>query len=147
MSHEREPEPKPAVCPGTGAIALAKAVEDIRKEIRLDPLSRITDENLDVRADPLQLDLDPAALWRELHRVAQEVPHDLLQPVGIAADRPPRRGQHGLEPRNAPRRRHLASGLAQKALTEVRHGKNRSGKRYAAVRPGYNRPAHEVAHF
>ncbi len=98
MSHEREPEPKPAVRPGTAAIALAKAVEDIRKEIRLDPLSRITDENLDVRADPLQLDLDPAALWRELHRVAQEVPHDLLQPVGIAADRPPRRGQHGLEP-------------------------------------------------
>jgi len=98
VAHQRQPEPEPAVPPGTGAIALAKAVEDIGEELWLDPLSRIADDKLHVRVDPLQLDLDPAALRRELHRVAQEVPHDLLQPVGVAADRPRGRGQHRLEP-------------------------------------------------
>src|SRR6266436_2255333 len=81
MAHEREPEPQPAVGPRTAAIALAETVEDEREKLRRDPLSRIADEQLDMRADLLQLDLDPPALRRELHRVAQEVPCDLLQPV------------------------------------------------------------------
>jgi hypothetical protein len=51
-----------------------------------------------VRAHTLELHLDSAVLWRELDRVLQQIPDDLLEPPRVAADQKPGRVQHGLKP-------------------------------------------------
>src|SRR5262249_51453585 len=98
MSHEREPQPEPAVRPGTGAIALAKAVEAMGAGLAWDPQPGSADETLPVGGAPVQLVLAPPALGRNLPRIARGVPPALLRRGGIAAARPRRRGQHRLEP-------------------------------------------------
>src|SRR5262249_22952366 len=50
------------------------------------------------RVDPLQVYLDPPALRRELHGVDEQVPHDLLQAVGVPRDRARAGIEHALDP-------------------------------------------------
>lgn len=45
----------------------------------------------------MQIDLDSTALRRDLHRFDQEVPHHLLEAVGITEDRPGAGVEHALE--------------------------------------------------
>jgi hypothetical protein len=52
----------------------------------------IADRHLDVRVDPLDPDLHPAAAIGELDGVRQEIPENLLQPLRVPGDlddRPP----------------------------------------------------------
>src|SRR5262249_50889822 len=83
--HDGQPEPQPAVAARDRRITLTKTVEHVRQEIRGNTYTAVLDNDLDVGVDSLQHDLDPAARGRELHRVREEVPQHLLQPVGIAA--------------------------------------------------------------
>ena len=64
--------------PGRRAIGLAKSLEDVRQECRIDPLSRVTDNDLDLLAVVPQVDIDRATGGRELDCVGEKVPHDLL---------------------------------------------------------------------
>ena len=80
------------------AVGLAKPLEDGRQDVGRDPLPRVAHHDLDVRVDALQAHLDPSALRRELHGVHQQVPDDLLEPVGVAGDRPGPRVEHALDP-------------------------------------------------
>ena len=97
MPDDREPEAEAAGLARRSGIRLAKALEDVRQEIGADADAGVADDDLDVRVDALEPHLDPAALRRELDGVGQQVPHDLLQPIGIARDRTDARIEDGLE--------------------------------------------------
>src|SRR4030095_5274921 len=92
-----EAETETAARPRARGVTLSEAVEDVRQELRRDADAGVAHHDLHVRIHPLQLDLHAARLRGELHRVAQEVPHYLAQPVRIAAYRAARRGQHRLQ--------------------------------------------------
>ena len=84
VPHDREPQTEPAGLAGGPSLALPEALEDIRQEVRTDADTGIADDDFDVRVHPLQSHVDATALRRELHRIGQQVPHDLLQAIGIA---------------------------------------------------------------
>ena len=104
-AHERQPEAEPAVRSGARAIVLAETLADVRQQLRADPHPGVAHRDRHLRIHALQLHLHPTALRRELHRVAEQVPHHLLETVGIAADRADRRGEHRLQPDVLGRRR------------------------------------------
>ena len=85
---DREAEPEPAVRPRDAAVGLAEAIEEERAELRGEPRTRVADGDLDVRVHALEDHLHASVPRREPDRVREQVPHDLLQPVGIADDEP-----------------------------------------------------------
>ena len=64
-----QPEAEPAVPAGGAGVGLAEAVEDERQERGGDALAGVDHVDLQVRVDPLEQDLDAAALGRELDGV------------------------------------------------------------------------------
>src|SRR5687768_3531593 len=79
-------------------ICLTKAIENMRQEIFTDSHARIAHDDLHVRIDALQHDLYATAFRRELHRVSQQVPDNLLQPIGVAGNWTSCRIQYRLQP-------------------------------------------------
>src|SRR5437870_11932604 len=53
------------------------------QEIRSDTLPGVAHGDLEFAADTVEFDSDLAFLGRELHSVGQELPDDLLDPIGI----------------------------------------------------------------
>jgi hypothetical protein len=84
MTRDGEAEPEAAELPREPAVSLPKSLEHVRQEFGLDTDTGIADHDLDLRVDPREADLHAAAAGRELHRVGQEVPHDLLQAIRIS---------------------------------------------------------------
>src|SRR5438874_1250928 len=68
------------------AVGLAEAIEHVRQEFRRYPLARVGHADLDVRFDLRRRDLHVPPLRRELDGVREQVPHDLLEPVGVAGE-------------------------------------------------------------
>ncbi len=87
VADDRETEADAAVRARRAAVRLAKALEDVRQEIGRDADARIADDDFDVRVDALDADLHDPLFRCELHGVRNEVPHHLLQAVGIAGNR------------------------------------------------------------
>ena len=83
MAHERKAQPEAAA--GASHRRLAKSLEHERQELALDPLPRIADADLELGAGGAGDDAHPATGRRELDGVRQQVPHDLLQAIGIPA--------------------------------------------------------------
>ena len=86
VPHDREPEAEPAVTARAGAVGLAEALKHQRQEVRANALSRVVDDDFRHRFARAQLELDLPVGRRELDGVRQQIPHDLLQPLGIALD-------------------------------------------------------------
>jgi hypothetical protein len=84
VADERQADAESAVAASTAALALSQPVEHVREDLRGDALPRIADDDLGVRTDPLQVHLHAAVPRREFDGVVEEVPHDLLEPSGIA---------------------------------------------------------------
>ena len=84
MFNERQPQPQPAVTPRAGRVGLPEAVEDERQELRLDALAGVADRDADMIGGALHPQLDAPAFGRELDRVREQVPHDLLQSRRVA---------------------------------------------------------------
>jgi hypothetical protein len=98
VANERQAESEPGVAPRRPAVGLLESLEHVGQHVGSDALPAIADGDLDVRAHPMQLDLDAAFPRGELHRVDEQVPDDLLEPVRVAGD-PERAGiEHGLQP-------------------------------------------------
>src|SRR5262249_19364513 len=98
MAHKSQPEAEPGVRAGARAVCLMETLEEVGQLLLADSLSGVTDNDLDVRIGTLQVNLNSAALRRELHGVYQEVPAQLLQPVRVAGDPGGAWVQHALEP-------------------------------------------------
>src|SRR6185312_7249324 len=76
---DRESQSEAAVAPPDRAVLLAEALEDVRQELRLDPLARVGDGDLQVLAAHRELHVDAPAGSRELDGVGKKVAEDLLQ--------------------------------------------------------------------
>src|SRR5262249_38823497 len=98
MPDQRQTDPQAALSARTPALALAQAIEDERQGLGADASAGIADDDLDVRPDPLQLDLDPSIFRGELDRVLQQVPDDLLKTPGVAAHQEARHFENWLNP-------------------------------------------------
>ena len=90
------PRPSPPCCRRCGAVGLREPLEDVRQEGRLDALSGVGDDDDDIVAGVLHLDAHASAARRELDRVRQQVPHDLLEAVLVGDDRR-ELAEHGLD--------------------------------------------------
>src|SRR5688572_3554537 len=88
MAHDGKSQTEPAVLACSRGVVLPEPVEDVREQIGADPRSAVDDADLDVRVHALQEHRDPPALRREFHRIREQVPDDLLQPVGVASNVP-----------------------------------------------------------
>ena len=91
------PSPSPP-CSRETRVGLTEPFEHVRQELRRDagPVSLTTISTCELIR--CEAHLDAAALGRELDRVRQQVPDDLLQPVGIARHRRRRAGRSRSEP-------------------------------------------------
>ena len=67
-------------------IGLAKPLEDMRQKFGRNPDARIGDDDRAVAVVCAQLDAHRAAGLGEFHRVGQQIPDDLLQPIAVAGD-------------------------------------------------------------
>ncbi len=71
---------------------LTKTFEDEREKSRGNSGSVVLDDPLQVGLDATDRDLHVTAVRRELHGVREEIPHDLLQAMSIAAHPRSRQG-------------------------------------------------------
>ena len=69
---------------GRPALRLAEALEDVGEKRRGDALPRIGHAKLHLAVHPADCDVDAAASRRELDGVREQVPRDLLEPIGIS---------------------------------------------------------------
>src|SRR5439155_4173541 len=104
---DREPEAEAAMGAGASALRLSEAIEDVGQEFRTDPHPRVLDGDLGVAVGALETDFDTTLPRRELDRVRQQVPYDLLQAVRVAA--------HGDGDRPAGRRERDRLGLRRRS--------------------------------
>ena len=87
LLHDGQAKSQPAVLSPRGAIALPEAIEYEGKQPGLDPLARICDDDSGVCTRMIEQDLYAPARGRELDRVGEQVPDDLMQADGIAVRR------------------------------------------------------------
>jgi len=93
---DREAHAEAAVLARRRRVRLPEALEEVRRELRRDPLAGVLHADHRLLAVPVEPDLDAPAWRRELHRVREEVPEDLLEPARIALHRPcPRHERRG----------------------------------------------------
>src|SRR5688500_8800322 len=76
---DREPKSQAAITACRRRIALTESIENVGQEIRQDADARVANADLDMRINSLKIDLYRSALWGELDRVGNQVPHDLLK--------------------------------------------------------------------
>ncbi len=81
--HDRQAQPEAAVAARGRGVFLPEAFEHEGQERRRDADARVLDDDLGVRVHPLQRHAHLAARRRELHRVGEQVPQDLLKPRRI----------------------------------------------------------------
>src|SRR5881398_76223 len=74
VPHDGEPESEAAMSTADRRLLLPEAVEHEWEEVRSNPLASIAHRDSRHRVGPLQPDVHPAAAWRELDGVGQEVP-------------------------------------------------------------------------
>ncbi len=84
VSDDGEAQSQSGSGPFEPRIRLTKALEHVRQELRPNPHHGVAHYDVDVRVHAFDAHLDAAPLRRELHGIRQQIPHDLLQPVGIA---------------------------------------------------------------
>ena len=101
VAGDREPDPEPALRARRRAVGLAEAVEDVGEELGRHARARVADLDRELALAAGEGDRHAPVRRRELDRVRDEVPDDLLQAVGVArrsGRRPP-----GAGPRTASR--------------------------------------------
>src|SRR5215510_2720184 len=84
MAYDRETETESTVISGGRTVRLAEAIEDVWQKILLDAHAGVIHDDLYVRIDSLQGDLDQPALASKLHAIREQVPNNLLQSFTIA---------------------------------------------------------------
>ena len=89
VPHDRQAEAETGDRPP--CVGLTEPVEDVRQDRRRNALARVAHLDDDVGPHALQREVHVSLVGRELDRVGQEVPEDLLQAVGIREDGPHRR--------------------------------------------------------
>ena len=84
LLYQRETDTQPAMSTSITAISLTKHLKNVRQKTRINSLPCVRHDQHRAIVFITQTDLDAAARRRELHRIVQQVPGDLLQPQTIA---------------------------------------------------------------
>ena len=98
VPHNRQPEPQSRGVARQSSLRLSKPFEHVRQEVRTNTDTGVADDDIDVRIHAFDPDLDASLLWRELHRIRQKIPDDLLQSIRITRDRTDMRIDDRLDP-------------------------------------------------
>src|SRR5205807_3743518 len=80
-----------------GSIGLTKAIKNVRLELRSNADARISYRNTYPRIGVLGGNFDSSFFRCELHRIAEQVPENLLQAICISQNRPGKRSHQGLK--------------------------------------------------
>ena len=83
---DRQAEPEPRVNACRGSVRLAKRFEDRRQEVRRDALAGVAHDQFDRVGGPVKPRVNGAALGRELHRIREQIRHDLLKTRCVSVD-------------------------------------------------------------
>ena len=86
MAHDGQAESEAALPAPRPTLLLAKPLEDVWQELGRNSHACVRDGQFLLRSRSPETQLHAPALGRELRRIRQEVPHDLLQPLRIAGD-------------------------------------------------------------
>jgi len=86
--HVRQAEAQTDGLARARAVGLPETVEHDWQERGGDALAAVRHADLGVPALPAEVDVHAPVLRGELDRVGHEVPHDLLEPIGVAHERP-----------------------------------------------------------
>src|SRR5678815_572050 len=84
MSGDSQAQSKPAVLPSRRAISLSKSLKYVRQKFLADTTARVRNSHFSRAANTRDFHADTPTTLSKLHRVRQQVPNHLLQPVGIA---------------------------------------------------------------
>jgi hypothetical protein len=84
MPHDGEPEPHAAGAARRDVLRLAEAGENVREELGRDAATGVAHAQHELLLATFESHLDAPARRRELDGVRQQVPHHLLEPIGIA---------------------------------------------------------------
>jgi hypothetical protein len=85
---DRQSQAQAAEAPCARGVGLLKPIKHVGQEVRPDAGASVCNDDFSLRPGAAQHDSHTPALWGELERVGQQIPHDLLQPRGIAGHRP-----------------------------------------------------------
>jgi hypothetical protein len=97
LSHEREPQTKSDRRPPRRVLALLEAIEHEREEPWCDALACVRHPHRQLPVLLRDPDADSAAARRELDRVREQIPEDLLQAVAIPDQTGDGRRNEGLD--------------------------------------------------
>jgi len=86
VTHNRESQSHAGVVPGAGTVGLPEALEHERQKVRIDADARVGHCDRDILRRRCQAYIDMTARGRELDGVGEQVPKNLLHPIGIAGD-------------------------------------------------------------
>lgn len=86
MANDRQAETEPPEAARRRAVTLAEAIKHVRKKVLVDALAGVGNDQLGLPFGAPDDDVHLAAQGRELDRVRQQVPEDLLQAIRIAMD-------------------------------------------------------------
>src|SRR6185436_16410811 len=86
VPRQREPDAEPAELARRAGVRLPEALEDVRQVLGGDADAAVLHADHDRPVVAPRAQRDSAARRRELDRVRQQVPQDLLQPIAIGAD-------------------------------------------------------------
>ena len=83
--HDCQPESEAAVGARGAAVSLTEAFENVGEELARDARASVADDDACSAVGCfVDVNRDCAADRRELHRIREQIPDHLLQPVGIA---------------------------------------------------------------
>src|SRR5690348_4811231 len=84
VSRDREAQSEPAMLACGRTISLPKSIKHVRQKLFADALASIRNTNLNRAANARNLHPNTPATRSKLHRVRQQIPNHLLEPVAIA---------------------------------------------------------------
>src|SRR2546427_12901916 len=71
---------------GCGAVGLPESFENVGQDVLTDSDTVISYCNLSLAVAISERDIDVASAWRELDRIRQQVPENLLEAAGVTRD-------------------------------------------------------------
>ena len=86
VTHDCESQAKAPVLPRQAGVGLPEPLEDVREELAIDSVSRVSDREAGLVADPAEGDLDSTAVGGELDGVPEQVGDDLGESLRVSDD-------------------------------------------------------------
>jgi hypothetical protein len=91
VPRNRKPEPEPTVLASRSTVGLTKSIKDVRQKLFINALPGIRHSDFNCTAGLHHLHAHAPATLSKLHRIRQEIPNHLLEPVCVTGNHSGRR--------------------------------------------------------